>query len=95
MHSLAVLHQWVLLVAYLGSKCHCSRSQKIAVSNLCGQEAELGLVDEAEQILNLLLQRRLLEVLLSVGVGSLGAGIRIAEARHVKGSVGEDALRSK
>jgi len=51
---------------------------------VCGEEAELGLVDEGEKILNLLFQRGLLLVLLGVGVGILRAGVGVAEAgRHV------------
>ena len=49
---------------------------------MCGQEAELGLVDEAEEVLNLLLQGRLLLVLLCVWVGILGAGVGVAESRR-------------
>jgi hypothetical protein len=50
---------------------------------VCGHHAELALLDEGDQILNLLLQRRLLEVLLLVWVGWVIACIRVAERRHL------------
>jgi hypothetical protein len=77
---------------YLGSQSHGSRGQKVTVRNLCSQEAELGLVDEAEQVFALLLESGILKVLLDVRVGILGAGVRVAEARHVDRCGGEYAL---
>jgi hypothetical protein len=47
---------------------------------MCGQEAELGVVDELDEILDLLLEADLVLVLRHVWVGGLGAGIRVAEA---------------
>jgi hypothetical protein len=47
---------------------------------MCGQEAELGVVDELEEILDLLLEAGLVLVLRRVWIGGLGAGVRVAEA---------------
>jgi hypothetical protein len=50
---------------------------------MCGQEAELGVVDELEEILDLLLEAGIVLVLRRVRVGVLRAGVCVAEAgRH-------------
>lgn len=49
---------------------------------LGGHHAELALVDEALKVLNLLLERGLLEVLCGVRVGGLAAGVCVGERRH-------------
>ena len=69
-------------MAYLGSESHSTAGKQIAVAGVCGEQAELGLVDESEQVFDLLLQGDLVLVLCCVGVGGLGAGIGVAEGRH-------------
>ena len=69
-------------MTYLGGEGHSTAGKQIAVSGLCGEQAELGLVNEGEEILDLLLQGDLFLVLRSVRVGSLRAGVGVAEARH-------------
>jgi hypothetical protein len=53
--------------------------------SLGGQQAELALVDEALEVLDLLLERGLLEVLCGVRVGGLAAGVCVGEGRHFEG----------
>ena len=71
-----------LRVTYLGGEGHRAAGKQVAVAGVCGEQAELGLVNEGEEVLDLLLQRHLLEVLLRVRVGGLGAGVCVAEGRH-------------
>lgn len=47
--------------------------------------AQLALVNESGEVVDLLFQCRLLLVLLGVGVCGLGAGVCVAEVRHVGG----------
>lgn len=69
-------------MTYLGGESHSAAGEQVAVASVCGEQAELGLVDEGEEVLNLLLQRSLVLVLCCVRVGSLGAGVRVAEGSH-------------
>lgn len=71
-----------LLMTYLSSEGHGTAGKQVAVVSMCGEQAELGLVDEGEKVLDLLLQGDLILVLLGVGVGGLGAGVCVAEGRH-------------
>lgn len=72
-------------MTYLSGEGHSTAGKEVAVSSMCGEQAELGLVDEGEEVLNLLLQRYLILVLLGVGIGVLGAGVGVAEGRHGEG----------
>lgn len=67
---------------YLGGKSHSAAGKQVAITRVGGEQAELGLVDESEEVLDLLLQRNFILVLRSVGVSGLGAGIGVAEGRH-------------
>lgn len=67
--------------AYLGSKSHASARQ-LSIVGLRGHHAELAPVDEVGQVIDLLLQRRVLDVLCGVWVGWLVAGVGVAE-RHL------------
>lgn len=67
---------------YLGGEGHASRDEQSALCYPCCHHAELALLDEVDKVFYLLFERWVLEVLLSVGVGWLVAGIRIAE-RHL------------
>lgn len=69
-------------MTYLGGKSHSTAGKQVAVASVCGEEAELSLVDESEEIFDLLLQGDLILVLCCVGVGGLGAGVGVAEGRH-------------
>ena len=66
---------------YLASHGHGTGRQE-AVISLSSKEAELGARGKVDKVLDLLLQRRFLGVLCSVGVGRLGAGVGVAEAGH-------------
>jgi hypothetical protein len=47
---------------------------------LCGQQAELGVVDERKEVLDLLLESHFLLVLRDIGIRRLGARVGVAEA---------------
>ena len=64
--------------AYPGGDSHAPAGKKTLVS-LGSQHAELALVDEALEVLNLLLEGRVLDVLCGVRVGGLGAGVCVGE----------------
>ena len=70
--------------AYPGGDSHAPAGKKTLVS-LGGQHAELALVDEALEVLDLLLEGGLLEVLCGVRVGGLVAGVGVGEGRHSEG----------
>jgi len=63
---------------------HASAGKKIILS-LGGHHAELALLDKRLQVLDLLLERGLLEVLCGVRVGGLAAGVGVGEGRHSEG----------
>lgn len=63
---------------------HASAGEKTVLS-LGGHHAELALVDECLQVLDLLLERGLLDVLCGVRVGGLVAGVGVGEGRHSEG----------
>jgi hypothetical protein len=69
-------------VTYLGGEGHRAAGKQVAVAGVCGEQAELGLVNEREEVLDLFLQGHLILVLRGVGVGSLGAGVGVAKARR-------------
>lgn len=69
-------------VTYLGGESHSTAGKQVAVACVCGEQAELGLVNEGEEVLDLLLQGHLILVLRGVGIGGLGAGVGVTEARH-------------
>lgn len=71
-----------LWVIYLGGQSHSATGEQVAVACVGGEQAELGLVNEGEKVLDLLLQRYLILVLCCVWVGGLGAGVGVAEGRH-------------
>ena len=71
-------------VAYPGGDSHAPAGEK-TILGLGGHHAELALVDEALEVLNLLLERGLLEVLCGVRVGGLAAGVCVGEGRHFEG----------
>ena len=70
--------------AHPSGDSHAPACEKTFVS-LGGQQAELALVDEALEVLDLLLERGLLEVLCGVRVGGLAAGVCVGEGRHFEG----------
>ena len=63
---------------------HASAGKDVILS-LGGHHAELALVDERLQVLDLLLEGGLLEVLCGVRVGGLVAGVGVGEGRHSEG----------
>ena len=63
---------------------HASAGKDVILS-LGGHHAELALVDERLQVLDLLLEGGLLEVLRGVRVGGLVAGVGVGEGRHSEG----------
>ena len=63
---------------------HASAGKKTVLS-LSGHHAELALVDECLQVLDLLLEGGVLEVLCGVRVGGLAAGVGVGEGRHSEG----------
>jgi hypothetical protein len=69
-------------VRYLGGQRHASGCKEIAAGRLSRQHAELALLDEANEVVDLLLERGLIEVLLRIRVGRLAASVRVAEGRH-------------
>jgi len=79
----------VYSVALLGGKSHAARHEKSTLGYPCGHHAELLLLDEGDEILNLVLQIGIwLKVLLNIWVGRLAAGICVAE-RHLALVTGE------
>lgn len=68
-------------VTYPGGDSHASAGEETFVG-LGSQHAELALVDEALEVLDLLLERGLLEVLCGVRVGGLAAGVCVGEGSH-------------
>ena len=73
-------------MTYLGGEGHRAAGKQVAVAGVCGEQAELGLVNEGEEVLDLLLQGHLILVLRSVRVRGLGAGVGVAEGRHGENS---------
>jgi hypothetical protein len=70
---------------YPGGDGHASAGKKTVLS-LGGHHAELALVDEGLEVLDLLLKRGILEVLCGVRVGRLAAGVCVGEpGRHLEG----------
>jgi len=82
MTMLEAITMFGIFVTYLGGESHSAAGKQVAVAGVCGEQAELGLVNEGKKVLDLLLQGNLILVLRGVGVGSLGAGVGVAEARH-------------
>lgn len=71
-------------VVYLCGQSHAARGKQSIVAYPCSHHAELLPVDKGDQVLDLLLQLRILQVLLSIWVRGLVAGVCVAE-RHLGG----------
>jgi hypothetical protein len=77
----------ILKIVWKAHPCgdgHASASKK-TILGLGGHHAELALVDESLQVLDLLLEGGVLEVLCGVRVGGLAAGVGVGEGRHSEG----------
>jgi hypothetical protein len=73
-----------LCITHPGGDGHASAGEKTILGH-GGHHAELVLVDEALEVLDLLLKVRVLEVLRGVRVGGLVAGVGVGEGRHLEG----------
>jgi hypothetical protein len=77
----------ILKIVWKAHPCgdgHASAGKK-TILGLGGHHAELALVDESLQVLDLLLEGGVLEVLCGVRVGGLAAGVGVGEGRHSGG----------
>lgn len=70
----------------LGCQCHAARHELAGLSDACGHHAELLLLDEGDEVLDLVLQVGGVNVLGDIWVGGLVTGGSVAE-RHVGSSV--------
>lgn len=68
--------------AHLGCQSHAARYKKTTVCNACCHHTELVLLDEANEVLDLLLELGVFLVLGDIRVGSLVTGVCVGE-RHV------------
>lgn len=93
--SIPYPHKGKSLKTYLASQGHASTDQQARLGLSRGHHAKLALLDEAAQILDLLLDGSIIEVLLAVRVGGLGAGVGIGEvcAGHFVEGCGESSGR--
>lgn len=71
-------------ITHPGGDGHASAGEK-TILGLGSHHAELALVDEALEVLNLLLEVGVLEVLRGVRVGGLAASVGVGEGRHIEG----------
>ena len=74
---------FLVRITHPGGNSHASAGEK-TVLGLGGQHAELALVDEALEVLNLLLKGGVLDVLCGVRVGGFAAGVCVGEGRHLE-----------